>query len=406
MKFFWVDCTSGKSPDDRKLLVTTALESGARGVYIKEEDVEIVSKLGDIDTIVDWSDTVNTVDTVDTGKGRAKGRVDIVMVGKRGEGQAAEIPYYLEESPFAHVGIDKSPEIEKIKELKEGLKGKGVKTCGYVEIRSKNHERLASLEAKMADYIVVVGKDWTVIPMENLVAELQKEDVKVIAGVNGADEAKLAFETLEVGVDGVLLQTDDIDEIKKVSDLTGKISEKAELKVAKITKLKQVGMGDRVCVDTASLLNIGEGMLVGSQSNGLFLVHSETLETEYVASRPFRVNAGAVHAYVMAPDGKTRYLSEVKAGDEVLAVDAKGNSRPVIIGRVKIEKRPLILVEAECESDTYKTLLQNAETITLVGADGKPVSIARLKVGDEIMVHAPQKARHFGMEIEESIIER
>ena len=382
MKFFWVDCTSGSSQGDRKLFATTALESGARGVYIKEEDIGMVSKLGDIDIIADWSETVST----------GKGLADIIMVGKGGEGQAAEIP----------PSIEGASDIIKIKELKR----KGIKTCGYIEIRSKNHERLAALEAKAADYIVVVGKDWTVIPMENLIAELQREDVRVIAGVRDAGEAKLAFETLEVGVDGVLLQTDDISDIKKVSRLTGKISEKTELKPAKVTKLKQVGMGDRVCVDTASILNIGEGMLVGSQSNGLFLVHSETLETEYVASRPFRVNAGAVHAYIMAPDGKTRYLSELKAGDEVIAVDAKGNSRPVIVGRVKIEKRPMILVEVESEGNIYKTLLQNAETITLIGADGKPVSIARLKVGDEIMIYAPQMARHFGMEIDETIIER
>jgi 3-dehydroquinate synthase II len=159
-------------------------------------------------------------------------------------------------------------------------------------------------------------------------------------------------------------------------------------------------------VDTASLLRLGEGMLIGSQASGMFLVHSETLETEYVASRPFRVNAGAVHAYVMAPGGKTRYLSEIQAGDEVLAVDKEGNTRTVIVGRVKIEKRPLILVEAESEGETYKTLLQNAETITLMGKDGRPVSIAKLKVGDEVLVYTPRKARHFGMEIEESIIER
>jgi 3-dehydroquinate synthase II len=257
-----------------------------------------------------------------------------------------------------------------------------------------------------ADYVVVVGKDWTVIPLENLIAELQKEEVKVIAGVKDAEEAKLAFETLEVGVGGVLLETSDINQIKRASELTQKGMDKLELHAAKITKLKQVGMGDRVCVDTASLLKVGEGMLLGSQGEGLFLIHSETLESEYVASRPFRVNAGAVHAYILAPDGKTRYLSEISAGNEVMAVDAKGNTRSVIVGRVKIEKRPLILVEAECGGMTYKTLLQNAETINLVGIGGKPISIAKLKTGNEVMLYVKMVGRHFGMEVEESIIER
>jgi 3-dehydroquinate synthase II len=73
-------------------------------------------------------------------------------------------------------------------------------------------------------------------------------------------------------------------------------------------------MGDRVCVDTCNLMISGEGMLVGSQSCGLFLVNSEADEVHpYVASRPFRVNAGAVHAYVLVGE-KTKYLCELEAG--------------------------------------------------------------------------------------------
>lgn len=56
---------------------------------------------------------------------------------------------------------------------------------------------------------------------------------------------------------------------------------------------------------------------------------------------------GPVHAYVAVPGGKTSYLSELKAGKEVLVVDQNGKQRTAIIGRVKIETRPLILVEAK-----------------------------------------------------------
>jgi hypothetical protein len=56
---------------------------------------------------------------------------------------------------------------------------------------------------------------------------------------------------------------------------------------------------------------------------------------------------GPVHAYVAVPGGKTCYLSELKAGKEVIVVDQKGQQRTAIVGRVKI--RPLILVEAKVE---------------------------------------------------------
>ncbi len=167
-----------------------------------------------------------------------------------------------------------------------------------------------------------------------------------------------------------------------------------------------MGIGDRVCVDTCSMMQLGEGMLVGSYSQGLFLVHSESMESEYVASRPFRVNAGPVHAYVMTPGNKTKYLSELETGDEVLTVDQEGNTKTAIVGRVKIEKRPLMLIEAEHEGVVLRTLLQNAETIRLVTENGKPISVADLKVGDKVMIYLDPNARHFGMAIEETIIEK
>ena len=147
-------------------------------------------------------------------------------------------------------------------------------------------------------------------------------------------------------------------------------------------------------------------MLVGSYSKSLFLVHSESLESEYVASRPFRVNAGPVQAYVMGPNNKTRYLSELETGDEVLVVDKEGKTRPVVVGRIKIEKRPLILVEAEYDGVKIKTLLQNAETIRLVNDLGEAVSVSDLKVGDKLKVFIDDNARHFGMAIDETIIEK
>ena len=164
-------------------------------------------------------------------------------------------------------------------------------------------------------------------------------------------------------------------------------------------------MGDRICIDTCSILHVGEGLLIGSESNGLFLVHSESVESEYVNTRPFRVNAGPVHAYILTKNDKTKYLSELKAGDEVLAVDRTGNARPVVLGRVKIEKRPLILVETEYQKKKFNIILQNAETIRLI-SDGIPKSIVDLREGDSVLMWVEDSCRHFGMKVAESIIER
>ncbi len=352
MKFFWVDSTFLDSWEERKKIITTALESGVSAVLVREEDIEKVKKLGNLKTV--------------------------------------------SESEKADIIIKK--DLESIKGDKE--------TAVVIEIKGKEDERKAVKLADYCDYIVIYTTDWKVIPLENIIAELQKKRAKVVVGVESFEDAKLALETLEIGADGVLLKTDNLNVIKKVSEIVTKPSLKLNLKIAKVKKVKQVGMGDRVCVDTASLLKVGEGMLVGSQSSGLFLVHSETLESEYVSARPFRVNAGAVHAYILTPDMKTKYLCELNAGDEVLIVDYKGNARSAIVGRVKIERRPLILIEAEVNGKVYKTLLQNAETINLVDKDGKPISVAKIKEGDEVLIYVKESARHFGVEIEETIIEK
>jgi 3-dehydroquinate synthase II len=165
-------------------------------------------------------------------------------------------------------------------------------------------------------------------------------------------------------------------------------------------------MGDRVCVDTVSMLSDGEGILVGNTSSAFLLVQAETLENPYVNPRPFRVNAGAVHAYTLVPGGKTAYLSDLKAGDHVLAATHTGMLRDAGVGRVKIEQRPLLLVEAEYGEVKAGLVLQNAETVRLVGDGGVPVSVVALAPGDRVLGRALSAGRHFGIAVKERIIEK
>jgi 3-dehydroquinate synthase II len=213
-------------------------------------------------------------------------------------------------------------------------------------------------------------------------------------------------EILEKGVDGVLLSTTDVNEIKKTAELVRGISEKITLVEATITSVKQLGMGDRACLDTCTQMTLGEGMLVGNTASGFFLVHSESIDNPYVASRPFRVNAGAVHAYTKAPGGKTKYLADLKTGDEVMLINYEGRSQVAYLGRNKIERRPMMLIEAEAEGRPVSLVLQNAETIRLVDPQGKAIAVTSLNPGDKVLAHTTQGGRHFGMKVEESLIER
>ena len=283
----------------------------------------------------------------------------------------------------------------------------GKKVAVKIAIRGKEDENRAVEAAELgADYVIIDCRDWRVIPLENLIAK-SRGKTKLIAQITNAQEAQLVLETLELGADGILLKTSEAAELARAVAYVKKENAKIPLTKAKITAIKQIGTGARVCVDTCDLMQQGEGILVGSQSSGLFLVEAEVHENPYVQSRPFRVNAGSLPLYTLASMENTRYLSELKAGDEVLIVDRQGNVRTTNVGRAKIEFRPLMLIEAEADGKNLKAILQNAETIRLVTPTAsKPVT--ELQVGDEVMVHiATAGGRHFGVSVpEEKVIER
>jgi 3-dehydroquinate synthase II len=250
--------------------------------------------------------------------------------------------------------------------------------------------------------VIVTTRDWTIIPLENLVAQSNR----IIARVKDAKEAELALTVLERGVAGILLATNDPAMVRAVAQQVKASAGQVNLVTFTVTKITPVGMGDRVCVDTCSMLEDGQGMLMGNTSSAMLLVHAETLENPYVAPRPFRVNAGAVHAYILLPDGKTAYLSDLAIGGNVLVSDAEGKAQSAIVGRTKIERRPLLLVEAEAEGKRASLVLQNAETIRLVKEDGGAISVVNLKEGDRVMGCILEGGRHFGIAVKETIIEK
>ncbi|GLU01938.1 hypothetical protein SLE2022_192130 [Rubroshorea leprosula] len=303
--------------------------------------------------------------------------------------------------------------------IKEGgvFDGENKRVATVHEISTPEELKKLRPEDQHAANVVIDLQDWQVIPAENIVAEFQGSQKTVFAVSKCPSEAQLFLEALEHGLGGVVLKVEDVEgvlDLKEYFDRRNEGCNRLSLTKATVTRVDVAGMGDRVCVDLCSLMRPGEGLLVGSFARGLFLVHSECLESNYIASRPFRVNAGPVHAYVAIPGGKTCYLSELKAGNEVIVVNQKGKLHTAIVGRVKIETRPLILLEAKRDSDDqtlYSIFLQNAETVALVcplqGNEQQKtaIPITSLKFGDEILLRVQGGARHTGIEIKEFIVE-
>ena len=283
-------------------------------------------------------------------------------------------------------------------------KPKGKKIGRRFKVSSnKDIENVLVSAKKGLDFVVIEVKDWKIIPLENIIAKLHRLHTKIFAIASNPKEVRKMFSILDVGVDAVIFSTGSMNEVREALVYLG--SKSFDLSTAKIIDIQEVGDGERVCVDTASMLNKGEGMLIGNRANFLFLVHNESVGSSFTSPRPFRVNAGAVHCYTLSPDGTTKYLSELETGVEVLVLDIKGKARRATIGRCKIEKRPMLMIKAKVGEEVGGIIAQDAETIRLVKSNGQLVSVTHLKKGDSVLVHSkPATGRHFGMEVSDEYI--
>lgn len=267
-------------------------------------------------------------------------------------------------------------------------------------------EKVLAAAKAGAKAIIVETGDWKIIPLENLIADLQPLGARLLAVALNPGEVETLLGVLELGVDGVVLEADKLEDIDLAFEALN-APRKLKLSVAEVTEVRDVGMGERACIDTVAILEMGEGMLVGNTASAFLLIHNESIGSSFTSPRPFRVNAGAVHCYILMPDGSTRYLSELSSGDRVLVVSNSGEARVVAIGRVKIERRPLRLVKIRAGEVEGSVTVQNAETIRFIRPDGGLVSVTELKTGDKILSHiAGTGARHFGRAVEEFILEK
>ncbi|MEK9909185.1 MAG: 3-dehydroquinate synthase II [Candidatus Thalassarchaeaceae archaeon] len=264
----------------------------------------------------------------------------------------------------------------------------------------------------MIDWILVRCSDWTMIPLENIVAAAAGSGTRIAAAISQIVDLSGAAFALQHGVDALLLPAEEelwdaAEEIsgEKASVQLEERKPVPSLVMANVTNVESGGVGERICVDLTERLSEGEGMLIGSSANALALIHGETIPSEFVPSRPFRINAGAVHAYCLMADGSSKYLSELIAGDQVAIANHSNEIRSATIGRLKIERRPFLLVHFEWNNQSAQVLLQQAETVRFINEEGT-ISVTSIQKGDNIAVRFSSGMRHIGRELAGEMNER
>ncbi|MFL6125437.1 3-dehydroquinate synthase II family protein [Actinophytocola sp.] len=272
----------------------------------------------------------------------------------------------------------------------------------FVEIVDAETLEQACLSARNERWSVLLFRDPTKIPLEIVIAAAAKSSGSIITIAEDIEEAEIIFGVLELGSDGVLLAPEKVGDATGLKAAAQQRSAPLELVELKVSSVRHVGMGERACVDTCTYFREDEGILVGSYSKGMILCVSETHPLPYMPTRPFRVNAGAIMSYTLSTNARTSYLSELRAASKVLAVDVKGQTRVVTVGRVKIETRPLLSVDAVAGDGTVVNLiLQDDWHVRVLGPGGIVLNSTALVPGDILLGYLPTEDRHVGYPIDE-----
>jgi 3-amino-4-hydroxybenzoic acid synthase len=274
--------------------------------------------------------------------------------------------------------------------------------AGWVHVRDDRTLQLACAAAIELPYAIVEFADPTKIPLEIVLAAADKAPGQLITVCADLEEASIVVDVLERGSEGVLLAPHTADDVFALIRLLSGTSPRLELTTLTVDRIEHHGLGDRVCVDTCTHFREDEGILVGSYSTGFVLCCSETHPLPYMPTRPFRVNAGALHSYVLGPGNRTNYLSELGSGSTVLAVDSDGRTRRVVVGRAKLESRPLLTITAHSGDGVVVSLtVQDDWHVRVLGPGAKVRNVTELQNGDELLGYLATDQRHVGIPIGE-----
>lgn len=273
-----------------------------------------------------------------------------------------------------------------------------------ITIHDAESMHAATRALRSVDVLIVRLTEETNIPLELVLAEAQSLGVEVIKETDQVEEAVISAGVLESGSAGTLFTSHRVDEILPLRDrIQASLTTDVELEPLKVLSARHVGMGHRGCVDTLTMFDEDEGMLVGSTSTGGVLVAAEVHHLPYMNLRPFRVNAGGVHSYVWGPHRRTSYITDLGAGEQVWAVSNTGRARPVVVGRTKIEVRPMRIIELEGGINVF---LQDDWHVRVLDGDGAPANCSSIRPGDRLLGLRDTPGRHVGISVDETIEER
>ncbi|MFF7069318.1 3-dehydroquinate synthase II [Streptomyces pseudovenezuelae] len=371
MKFAWIDLRSVSS-EQREAVVDAAVHARLEGVL--DDKLDVLATLPP--TVL---------------------KVLLPAAGAPVPPEAADV------ADLVLTPVRTTEELDKLKLEADGSTAVGA----FVDVIDDPSLRLACAAAIALPNTLVKFRDPTKIPLEIVIAAADKTPGRLICEAGDLEEAGIIVDVLEKGSDGLLYGPRDANGVFGLVELLGSQTPDLDLTTLTVQSIEHNGLGDRVCVDTCSHFGEDEGILIGSYASGFILGVSETHPLPYMPTRPFRVNAGALHSYVLGADNRTNYLSELRAGSTILGVTADGKTRRIVVGRVKLESRPLLTIRAVSPEGVEVSLtVQDDWHVRVLGPGAAVLNVTELKAGDQLLGYIATDKRHVGWPVAEFCIEK
>lgn len=110
---------------------------------------------------------------------------------------------------------------------------------------------------------------------------------------------------------------------------------------------------------------------------------------------------------MLGAENRTNYLSELGAGSVAMAVNTSGHTRRITVGRIKLESRPLLGIDAEAADGTRINLIvQDDWHVRVLGPGDAVLNVTELEEGTEVLGYLLRDKRHVGWPVTEFCVEK
>ncbi|HDR9588948.1 TPA: 3-dehydroquinate synthase II family protein [Burkholderia stabilis] len=231
----------------------------------------------------------------------------------------------------------------------------------------------------------------TTVPLERLLAGAHEDACRIVVSLadpHGA--AYLARKYAQSPVD-IAFAPRDAAALRGVLAACGELRprEPLKLKTFEVQRVEPLGVGLHAVIDGCSQLDGDECVLAGASATSMLLVAAGAARTP---GRPlaFGIDAGSAESFVFCGGDRARQLSLLRSGERILTVGAAGDTRAIVVGRVRIESAPLVALHARSASGASARIVMRGDGAVRLRTDGGArVGLADVSPGIRLAGYEP-----------------